>query len=329
MRIISDKTLVSHKSSFKSTGYLLPPLHRYVVRKVMEDSANSTRRSDIMHPSEMCKPGWCSRKDFYRITLGKRQDTEDPQFGTELIFAEGHAIHHKYQLWLRNMGLLYGRYQCDGCRHSFHAQSPDVCPSCSGTSLKYREVPLENLEYMISGHADGAVNVGNDLLVVDEPFLIEIKSIGLGSVRVEAPELYRKYVAGGNDLVRLWTAINRPFAAHLRQATLYCWLAGYKKMVFIYESKWNQQTKEFVVVPDFGHIQWMLDGAKDVAQGVRQGIEPYRPGWAKQDHRTCKACPFRTECWGEEGTKPDDTDRQPVSIRRSPTAVRRKALRPT
>lgn len=328
MRQISQKTLEEHKASFKGNrGYLLPPMQRYVLRKVAEEEAESERRTDIMHPSEMCKPGWCQRKDFYRITIGPREDIA-PRFSSELIFAEGHTIHDKYQRWLQDMGLLYGRWVCRDCEHSFFAQSPLVCPGCgSSTRLRYREVPLENVEYMIAGHADGAVNTGNEWLEVPEPFLIEIKSIGPGTVRVEHPELYRKYIQGEYDLTKLWQEIKRPFPAHIRQATLYCWLSGYKKMIFVYESKWNQQTKEFVVVPDFKYIAWMLEGAKDVAQAIRQGMEPYRPGWAKQEHRTCKACPFRAECWGVA----DDQEDRPVNItvRKATPGKRRKALRPT
>ena len=326
MRQISRKTLEEHKVSFKGNqGYLLPPMQRYVIRKVADDQAESERRSDIMHPSEMCKPDWCPRRDFYRISLGDRKDI-DPRFTSELIFAEGHTIHDKYQAWMRAMGLLYGRWQCRACHHLFFGQSPGACESCGSDSLRYREVPLENVEYMIAGHADGAVNHGNDWLEVDEPFLIEIKSIGLGTVRVEHSELWRKYSDEEFDLTRLWQEIKRPFPAHIRQATLYCWLSGYRKMVFIYESKWNQQTKEFVVTPDFKHIQWILEGAKDVAQAIRQGMEPYRPGWAKQDHRTCKACPYRGECWGETN---DQEDQPAVTVRKAAGPRRRKALRPT
>lgn len=323
MRKVSPKTLEAHKESFKTNqGFLLPPMSRYVLRKVADDALLSDRRTDIMHPSDLCKPDWCPRKDFYRITLGDRKEI-DPRFTSELIFAEGHTIHDKYQSWLHGMGLLYGRWQCKSCHHSFMAQSPVSCESCQGT-LRYREVPLENAEYMIAGHADGAVHSGNDWLEVDEPFLIEIKSIGLGTVRVENPPLYEKYESGEYDLYRLWQEIKRPFPAHIRQATLYCWLSGYQKMVFIYESKWHQQTKEYVVAPDFKHIQWILDSAKDVASAIRQDMEPYRPGWATEEHRTCKSCPYRNECWG---ITDDQEDRQAVSVRRVSSQQRRKVLR--
>jgi len=327
MRNISAKALEAHKASFKSSqGYLMPPMQRFVIRKVAEEAAESERRSDIMHPSEMCKPDWCPRRDFYRISLGDRKDI-DPRFTSELIFAEGHTIHDKYQAWLRAMGLLYGRWQCRACHHLFFGQSPGACESCGSDSLRYREVPLENVEYMIAGHADGAVHYGNEWLEVDEQFLIEVKSVGVGTVRVENPALYSKYIEGEFDLTRLWREIKRPFPAHIRQATLYCWLGGYQKMLFIYESKWNQQTKEFVVTPDFKHIRWILDSAKDVAQGVRQGIEPYRPGWAKDSHKTCKSCAYKTECWGAT----DDPKDQPVAITvaKAGSRQRRKALRPT
>lgn len=326
-RQIGSKTLAEHLESFKSNkGYLLPPMQRYVIRKVADEEAESERRSDIMHPSEMCKPDWCPRRDFYRMTLGDRRDIE-PRFNSELIFAEGHTIHNKYQAWLQGMGLLYGRWVCKDCGESFFAQSPEACIN-GHTRLRYREVPLESIEYMIAGHADGAVNEGNDWLTVDEPFLIEVKSIGVGTVRVEHPSLHRRYTDDELTLEQLWQEIKRPFPSHIQQATLYCWLSGtYKKMVFIYESKWNQKTKEFVVTPNFDHIEWLLNAAKDVAQSIRSGTEPYKPGWARQDHKTCKKCPYQAECWGVTHDEADQP--KPVLVRKAPAARRRKALRPT
>lgn len=329
-RKISPKMLEAHKATFKGNqGLLLPPMQRYVLRKVAEEADNTDRRSDIMHPSEMCKPDWCPRRDFYRITLGDRKDT-DTRFTSELIFAEGHTIHDKYQSWLWGMGILYGRWRCSGCGHTWMDTSPVFCPNCElENRIHYREVPLEDTDLMIAGHADGGVLKGAyEWVEVLDPVLIEVKSIGMGTVRVEDPALHRRYMEENLTLEDVWREIKRPFPAHIRQATLYCWLTKgmFTRMVFIYESKWNQQTKEFVVVPDFRHIKWLLDSAKDVAQGVRAGIEPYRPGWAVPDHKTCKACAFKKECWG------NDQEDQPVpqpAVRRAAPARRRKALRPT
>lgn len=295
-----SKSFSDYKKTFKSNDYLLPSLQRYVMRKSIEDSANSTRRTDIMHPSEMCKPDWCPRKDFYRITLGPRKDAGH-SFQTELVFAEGHAIHAKFQNWIRGMGILYGKWQCRSCKEVWVGTSPQSCDSCQSTNISYKEIPLVSEELMIAGHADGAVLDGKEWFDVDEPFLIEIKSVGVGTVRMENPTLFDQYSSGELTLDNLWMNIKRPFTSHIRQATLYCWMGSYKKMVFLYECKWNQQVKEFVVTPNFDHIAWILDSAEDVANGVRTGTAPERPGWASQTHKSCKACPYVKECWGTNG----------------------------
>ena len=35
----------------------------------------------------------------------------------ENVFAEGHAIHAKYQTWLWEMGVLFGDWLCLDCGH--------------------------------------------------------------------------------------------------------------------------------------------------------------------------------------------------------------------
>jgi hypothetical protein len=41
------------------------------------------------------------------------------------IFAEGHAIHGKYQDWLWEMGVLWGRWLCLSCHNKWDDTSPD------------------------------------------------------------------------------------------------------------------------------------------------------------------------------------------------------------
>jgi hypothetical protein len=300
-------------------------MQRYILKKAADDRDDDDRRTDIMHPSEMSKPDWCGRADFYRITDTAKTKTVSPSFQLENVYDEGHRIHRKFQGWLHAMGILWGTWECDECGNRWSGVSPTECLDCASVKISYREVPLEDPYRMIAGHADGGVLDGGEWFDLDEPFLIEVKSIGPGTLRYDAPLLYQRYL-DGLSLEELWQAVARPFGSHIRQGTLYCWLTKgmFRKIVFLYECKWNQQVKEFVVVPNFDHIKAILDVAQEVAQGVRAGIEPYRPPWAEPEHKTCKACPYRKKCWNEssqEAAAPAPT------VIRAKSAARRKALR--
>ena len=82
----------------------------------------------------------------------------------------------------------------------------------------------------------------------------------------------------------------------MRQGQLYLWMAwpAYEQIVFIYESKFHQQTKEFVVDYNKSFIAPMLETAKEVSQGVRAGVAPDRPDWATgPEGKVCASCPYR------------------------------------
>lgn len=328
-RTIKPQALKRLKTTYKANqGLLLPAVQRHVMRSAANgDYDEVDRRSDILHPSDMSKSDWCPRADYYRITLGVSQSAANPSFSMENVFDEGHRIHRKWQGWLWSMGILSGMFQCKVCSFSWWATSPSECDSCGNERLRYREVPLVNEELMIAGHSDGLVEDGGDWLELDEPVLIEVKSLSLGTLRFEAPMLYQRYL-DGLGLDELWRDVKRPFASHLKQGTLYCYLAGLSKIVFIYECKWNQQAKEFIVIPNFDHIKDALAAAKDVSDGVRHGIEPYRPYWATgADGPVCASCAYRATCWGINDQNVEEVV-VPIPIVKSAAARRRKALRP-
>jgi hypothetical protein len=225
---------------------------------IKEHSKPSTRRQDIIHPSETCKESWCPRATYHRIKACR--EAGDPflkpaeSIGVQLlnIFDEGHYIHDKWQKRLTTMGKLWGNWSCNFCGSIFKDQLPlPSCPYCDvgQNGLIYREVPLRAREYLIAGHADGAVPHLKSL--------IEIKSVGAGTVRIEAPEIYKKNTNGSFiDFQGLWKDIKEPFPSHIKQGQLYlalCSLMGlpYDRIIFIYEAKFNQGVKEFVVKYDY------------------------------------------------------------------------------
>lgn len=222
-----------------------------------EHSKPSDRRQDIIHPSEMAHGSWCPRATYYRIKACKEAQNpflKPPEsVGVQLlnIFDEGHLIHTKWQKRLASMQRLWGNWKCINCGYLVENEShyDERCNSCKSTvGYIYAEVPLQADQYLIYGHADGAVP--------DLNALIEIKSVGPGTVRISNADLYAAHSEGSMiDLQGLWKGIKEPFPDHVRQGQLYlrlCDLMGlsFDKIIFIYESKFNQGVKEFVVKYD-------------------------------------------------------------------------------
>ena len=192
--------------------------------------------------------------------------------------------------------MLVGDWQCRECGHRWFAKSPTECQFCRSERLTYKEYPLRHERYMVEGHGDGAVHFP------DWRSLIEIKSIGIRTLAFEAPRLYQRYL-DGQTAEDIWRDITHPFSSHMKQGQLYLWMTwpAYEQIVFIYESKFHQQTKEFVVEYNKDFIAPFLEVAKEVSQCVRTGYVPDRPDWATgPDGKVCASCPYRTTCWSIE-----------------------------
>jgi len=149
---------------------------------------------------------------------------------------------------------------------------------------------------MIRGHADGI------LLFEDKERLIEIKSIGLRSIELDYPKLYKPYREGQINLTELWARVKEPFPVHIRQATLYLHILRYRRRIdeilFIYEFKANQEVKVFNIGYRPETIAHILTGARDIVTAVdTQGVVR-RPSWAESpDTKACRSCPYRATCW--------------------------------
>ena len=320
-RVIKPSALKRLKDTYKSPDVILAPLQRHVMRSI---SDNPERSTSFMHPSDLCKPDWCGRHDYFRMvdTPAEKTSQANPSFRMSNIFAEGHTIHAKYQTWLWEMGVLWGTYECLECGHRWGDLSPLLCQFCRSPRLAYREVALRRKQMMIEGHADGAVH---DL--DGWSGLVEVKSIGIRTLAFEAPRLYNRY-QDGESVEDIWWKISRPFSSHLRQGQLYLWMAWprYEEIVFIYESKFHQQVKEFVVGYNKATIAPILEQVRVVSHAVRAGTPPPRPDWAETpESKVCHSCPYRGTCWSiDVVTKANDPS--PVRVRRVPSTKRKRVL---
>jgi hypothetical protein len=244
----------------KSDPRLVGDVERHLLAKPAED-----RRTDVLHPSEMVKADWCLRAAYFALT-GVTVKKDKPNLRLQSIFDEGHFIHSKWQNWFREMGVLYGAWNCLVCGAQFYDTSPKMCKSCSayGHFLRYAEVTLVDPELKIAGHSDGWVKgIGNDCL-------IEIKSIGSGTLRFEAPELLAK---ADGDMTKAWRSIRRPFRTHLLQGQVYLELTKrmgnpVEEIVFLYELKADQDYREFSVKADYEIVEPIFKKAQQVVEAV-------------------------------------------------------------
>lgn len=264
-KTIPSKSLRSYLDASKRESRLIAHVERHILTRPAED-----RRQDILHPSDLVKAEWCALHAYHALTGNYVPTSERPGLRLQSIFDEGHAIHAKWQRYIQDMGNLWGKYNCH--EHGEFVGLGGKCPYAHGDCphVDYREVTLISEKHKIAGHTDGWVKgLGDD-------FLIEIKSIGTGTLRFEAPSLLAQC---DGDLELAWRRIRQPFHTHLMQGQVYLHLCHLmaeqglvetapKEIVFIYELKANQDYKEFTVGYDPEYTSEIFDNALDVAWAV-------------------------------------------------------------
>lgn len=230
------------------------------------------RRTDVLHPSEMAKDSWCYRASYFHL-MGFEPASAKRKLSmqTDGVFEEGHAIHHKWQKRFKNMNAIYGLWECRECDESFWGMPGDHNGNPDG--VVYKEVPLDYPQMRIAGHADGWLTEFGD------PLLLEIKSVGEGTIRWEDPSMLYKY---DGDFKKVWANLESPFQSHIMQAQIYMKLIeliGFDQQApqeacFIYESKPTQEYKEFIIPKsDFG-ITEKFDAAQMIVDAVGKGTPP-------------------------------------------------------
>ena len=289
---IASKELKAYLNASKRVTRLTGPLERYILTREPE-----FRDQSYLHPSDLIKSEWCALHAYHQLTGNYVATQEKPTLRLQSIFDEGHAIHHKWQSWISKMGNMYGLWECVYCNESFYGTSPDGCQFCNESGLIYKEIPLSSEKHMIRGHSDGWVKgLGDD-------FLIEIKSMGAGTIRIEAPGL----LAGADgDLEAAWRAIKQPFRSHMLQGQVYLHLchlmveeglaeSAPESIVFLYELKANQDYKEFEVQYDPEYVANVFENALD----VKWAVDNKRPPACNIDPvNGCKRCAtFREETY--------------------------------
>ena len=278
------------KFSEKNRQRILPAVESALADEMR--NRNSRRDIEHFHASEMAKANWCPRSTWYKMKETPESDPDRLNLRRLNILTEGNNIHDKWQRWMWKAGCLYGEWGCGECDYRFWATSPTECLNCLGGDLYYREVPLYNEEYHMLGHADG---IWED---ADGQALVEIKSVGLGTLRWDAPQLYQAYADGDLDFDGLWKQIKRPLASHIRQASLYMFALGLTEAVIIYEWKPDQDVKEFRIKLDMDRIQGILDKVKETIPLLDGDEPPSKPHNAfGKKSEVCRFCNYKSKCW--------------------------------
>ena len=233
----------------------------------------------------MAKTDWCPRATYYRMS-GLPEQPGKFSFSLQNVFAEGNAIHEKWQGWLADTGKLWGTWKCDYCFAKFDNQlKPDggYCKHMYSSNIahdwQYREVPLTSTSHKISGRADGAL--------LEYGALIEIKSMGIGTLRFEAPTLLKTHthIINGKNIIDIegaWKDFHRPLLSHVKQGNIYLMMAEemglpFDKMIFLYEFKANQDSKEFMVTKSDEILAPMLDICSQIEYALDRGSPPACP----------------------------------------------------
>jgi len=256
---------------------LLGDIERHLLLRPVGD-----RDYTVLHPSDMIKKDWCKRGSYF-LLKGHARIAEKPNLRLQSIFDEGHAIHAKWQNWFQEMGVLHGKFRCVSCLGITWGTSPEECSKCGWKTLEYAEVTLVDEELRIAGHTDGWIKgIGDDCL-------IEIKSIGPGTIRSEAPNLM---MDADGDFMKAWNNVRKPFGPHVLQGQLYLELMKrmgnpVDEIVFLYELKADQSYKEFSVKADYELVRHVFDGAKVVVDAVNANVVP---DCSNQPGGVCKQC---------------------------------------
>jgi hypothetical protein len=277
VKLTGDLKLWSDTSR-KSKGHVLSTVERAHIGQP-EDRAGA----EFVHPSEVAKPDWCERATAQRMVTGT-WPTESFNLIRENIFSEGDFIHEKWQRWMAKTGQLWGLWECPFCGVTGTDTSGNLEPYChqcqcagdeDGNPLdwwRYKEVPLKH--GIISGHEDGAI--GNHL--------VEVKSVGVGSLRMEDKEINPKCCGWKN-----WQALKMPLISHQIQGQLYLYMAQkmelpFDRLAVIYEFKPNQQVREFDLPFNMRLITPLLDRINSIEYALADGKLPACP------YGGCKYC---------------------------------------
>lgn len=239
------------------------------VEKHIISKPREFRASDVIHPSEMASASWCHRAQYFWLK-GYAPKPEVMSLRRASIFGTGHAAHDMWQGWFKEMNQIKGLWYCYSHDIEWFGLANDHEEGQCRT--KYNEVPVFFDPLRISGKADGwLVNFG-------DPLLLEVKTIGEGSIRWYAPDIA---YGNDNDFKKMWAAIKAPFLEHIHQAQIYMKLMELmglpnapQEALILYEAKGLHEHKEFVIQKSDWGIAELFEAAANIISAIDKGTPP-------------------------------------------------------
>ena len=110
MPAVTQGPLKDYLATRKSKSKVISRVDRYLQTRTPDTS----RRTDVLHPSEIIGKDWCLRASYHLLRGAEPKRVSHP-LRTENVFRTGHDIHDKWQGWAADAGLLWGTYRCRIC----------------------------------------------------------------------------------------------------------------------------------------------------------------------------------------------------------------------
>ena len=285
--------------ALKDGGIVLPKLNKYLLT-IGEDS---DRNHGYNSPSGVSS---CPRSLFYTRTGVKRDGVIDPR--TRRIFDNGHHVHDRLQTYLKD----------EGC-------------------LLMDETPVWDKDLRILGHCDGILRVNKFTLAILEIKSINTNAFShltgakpehqmqaqvymycLEKLRVDLQESENKeeyalkksallqdyadlmdsFVSGGSKFTKEEKIAHKVSIMESTMDLLYETPKTIDTMSVIYESKNDQELKEYVIKWDDEMVQDIADKYSYINEAVDNDDEPPRPAEAtSKSCSCCRYCNYTYKCW--------------------------------
>lgn len=289
-------------------------INRQLVQGALAEFHNKERDYTHFHPSQWDK---CHRQIAYYYYHAKgfiEVDESSLKFDPVLqrIFGNGHFMHDRWRGYLEKTGALMGKWECPFCHLTYGKDNdpnaplgvlrPKECEKCSkDVAFIYHEMGFYEEETWWGGHVDAIIDVN---LFRKYQLSFVLKENGENNKGIEQKTGEDRFLVIDFKTInpRGFSALKEPMPDHITQMQIYLYLSGLKYGKFIYEDKWTQNTKEYLVVRD----DTMLAVKKEEAVKLRyllmnrdskgRRVLPPRAHQARTD-KECLQCKFRGHCW--------------------------------
>lgn len=142
--------------------------------------------------------------------------------------------------------------------------------SCKSINVLYKNAPLADCHYNISGNIDVVLKIGGCNYVVS---IMELNQ---------------------EDFIKLGK--NGAFKRHVVEVMIYIWLMELHDGLLLYENKNNNDYSIFHVKLYEPIVRSIIKKCLDLIENKMQGIIPKRP-YDKKESNECLVCEFSKKCW--------------------------------